>query len=187
VEDLIKPVVKLDKILVLPIHLRNQDWAGLIMKKYDDDLQVIYNDPRRNSYLKEVHVKSLICTIRDLESIEVISDLKVEQQSKDNADSVVLTIENMITLATANTEGLNRVKLQKLLPSLLENNLGDVKTKHLIIEDSSLWYSDSKIKKILEIELKGKQVHIAPITVLHQEGMPVAMIEEQYNSNIDKV
>lgn len=161
IESLIKPVMEEGKMASIALHLRGECWASLIIKKQGDNLQVIYNDPKGNGIKDEKNVKSLINTIKNLEEVSISTyDLMVKQQLTDS-DSAALVIDNLTTLAKANTSGLKKPAIQKLLAK--QDQINEIKSNHSIMLDDNPWYGDSKIDKLLQLKLAGQEeISIAP-------------------------
>ena len=160
-QNFVDSVVKGNKILAIALHLHGEAWASLIIKHIgENNLQLIYNDSTGNAFSKEPAVRELInsLTEQNQNGDTLTTDLRQIQQNIES-DSGAIAVDNLVRLATA--KNFKKADLQKLL--LKAQQVNELKTKHLLIDDTSPDYSEHKLTKLLELSLKDKPITIAPI------------------------
>lgn len=118
-----KEVMDSNKIAVMPIHLHNNHWTALVIKKQaDGSLQILYNDPKGNSLMSEKNSGALLKAISKVNAEFTLVDIRLKQQDNDD-DCGPYTIENLVKLAKEDTSHLHKDQLQKLLQ--INNNIGN--------------------------------------------------------------
>ena len=179
VRELITPVLDHRLIVAAALQLDEQAFAALVISKKDAILKIIYQNPQ--GIARAGHVKELIDTIKEVAGEEglanLVLDLKHEQQVN-NADSMAaFTISNLVALVRKDASSTTKVaELKELLAK--KEQVNDIKAKHGIIIDTNPWYSDDKLKKLLEISLKHEhsQATVAAITVFESKDLVVENI-----------
>jgi hypothetical protein len=144
-------------VLALPIYLGQSKWVGMVLKTYDEeDPQLIYIDPTGIGMNDEKKIQSLQSTIIKMEENIGKKDLKLKQVTKENITHTgALIVNDLITLARKNTEGMSSKKVKKLLLELEKIDMSKIKMNHKILEESAnSWYGENQITKLLQLKTK---------------------------------
>jgi hypothetical protein len=96
---------------VIPVHLNGNHWAGMVIKRSDDGLQIIYNDPLGKPMPEpERIVEQITGIVHSLTEGAVVPtpiDLMKKQQ-KNGDDCGPFTVDNLTSLARGETAGMDQ-------------------------------------------------------------------------------
>jgi energy-coupling factor transporter ATP-binding protein EcfA2 len=103
---------------VIPVHLNGNHWAGMVIKRSDNGLQIIYNDPLGKPMPEpEWIVEQITGIVHSLTEGVVVPtpiDLMKKQQKNDD-DCGPFTVDNLLRLAREDTSGKEAEAMSSLL------------------------------------------------------------------------
>lgn len=140
-QDIISAVTDRNWVSVVPIHLYNEAWAGLVIKQRSDcnpnepvNIEIFYNDPRGVSVTKEEKVQKFLAMLTAKYADNSIEDLRLIQVAQDKTkDSGTYVVEDLVLLTISNTEDLNSSGLRKLLGGNIKGDCDIIREQHLVM------------------------------------------------------
>ena len=165
VKDVISKLEGNNIRLCIPLHLGNDNWAGLTMQHTNDEaaLRIVYIHPKGTPWTENEYVKNFILSIKS-------NDLRITNLPQHNASgSDNHDISALIILATfVNTAptdlSASRYELYESTTKTGQD-FDEERNKHLIMLDKNPVYGDCKMLAILQGSLEGggKQIKVLPV------------------------
>ena len=149
------------RVIVMPIHLQDNQWAGAIIRKqHDRQVQIIFQNPQGISIEQDpksaLFVSMLRTTLNSLNPLNPvlqITDLQMVQQSNEY-DSGPFIVDNLHKLVSHNLDHMNGPAIIAAVGLQPYGNAQDIRSEHNRIEYSlnrNLLYLKKRVEIVEEI------------------------------------